>query len=328
MQNHNGSRTADRARGRWYEILSKLGIPSQYLRGKHKHGPCPICQEGKDRYRWDDKDENGTYFCNVCGAGNGFSLLMKYKCWDFKKAAREVDNILNNNVCWLVTKSSKKENDPRIALRKVFNSAKKLKEGGFAHKYLIGCGLTVPLEDLDCIMENDNLYCEDGIYLPAMLGLVKSDDGRDVSIQRIFIKNKNEAVGNPGKNTYKKTMSPIGTINGASVRIFPIAEHIGISEGITTAIAAHEIFKISVWSVLSTNGMKTFVPPKGIKRITFFGDNDKNFAGQSAAYSGANRLYLKGFEVDVKIPELPGMDWLDVLVSKRSEPKKQYELIK
>jgi len=93
MQYHKASPTADRARWRWYEILSYFGIPEQALRMK-KHGPCPLCG-GKDRYRWTDKDDNGCYFCNGCGAGNGFSLLMKFKNWDFKTAAREVDLLLN-----------------------------------------------------------------------------------------------------------------------------------------------------------------------------------------------------------------------------------------
>jgi len=325
MQNHRNSPTVDDARKRWYEILNHFGIPGQALR-KGKHCPCPLCG-GKDRYRWTDKDDNGCYFCNGCGAGNGFSLLMKFKDWDFRTAAREVDLLLNKGSLKTTVKAVQKgaDKDPRIALRRVFNSAKNPKDGGEVHRYLTLSGLSVPVGDLGSIMEHNHLYYEPGRFFPAMLALVKSCDGRDVSIQRIFIKDGAIASVGEGESA-KKTMTPIGTINGASVRLFPIAEHIGIGEGVLTCIAAHELFHIPVWSVLSTNGMKTFIPPKGITEITLFADNDQNFAGQAAAYSGAYNLFRDGFKVNVLVPEVPDTDWLDVLQLKRSTPAKQYHL--
>ncbi len=61
------------AAGRWPEIHTYLGIPSDSLTGKHV--PCPGCG-GKDRFRWDDSKE--CFFCGGGGAltgGDGFSLL-------------------------------------------------------------------------------------------------------------------------------------------------------------------------------------------------------------------------------------------------------------
>ncbi len=43
--------------GKWYGVLSSLGIDRNYL--QNKHGPCPICMEGTDRFRFDDKDARG-----------------------------------------------------------------------------------------------------------------------------------------------------------------------------------------------------------------------------------------------------------------------------
>ncbi len=65
---------------------------------------------------------------------------------------------------------------------------------------------------------------------------------------------------------------------------------------------------------------------KGITEVTLFADNDQNFAGQAAAYQGANRLFRDGFKVNVIVPEAPDTDWLDVLQLKRSTPAKQYDL--
>ncbi len=63
------------AHGRWREILSTLGMDEAYL--SNRHGPCPFCG-GKDRWRWDDRDGNGSGFCNQCDAtGDGFHLAAK-----------------------------------------------------------------------------------------------------------------------------------------------------------------------------------------------------------------------------------------------------------
>lgn len=67
--------TISASRHRWEEILLQLGID---LPGLNKHGPCPCCG-GKDRFRFDDKDGRGTWFCNQCGNGDGLDLIAKVK---------------------------------------------------------------------------------------------------------------------------------------------------------------------------------------------------------------------------------------------------------
>ena len=66
--------TITRARGRWKEILPQFGIDPKFL--TNRHGPCPLCR-GKDRFRFDDKDGSGSYFCNQCGPGSGVILIRK-----------------------------------------------------------------------------------------------------------------------------------------------------------------------------------------------------------------------------------------------------------
>jgi putative DNA primase/helicase len=64
------------------------------------HQPCPNCG-GEDRYRWDQDDGPGGWFCNQCGGkdrmgggGNGMDLLMRVKGWEFKDACRRVEEHL------------------------------------------------------------------------------------------------------------------------------------------------------------------------------------------------------------------------------------------
>ena len=61
------------AQYRWQEIHAAIGIDPRYL--KNKHQPCPACG-GKDRFRYNDKDGNGTFICSHYhnGAGDGFGF--------------------------------------------------------------------------------------------------------------------------------------------------------------------------------------------------------------------------------------------------------------
>ena len=87
------------ADGRWEEILINLGgLTAKQLTNEHQ--PCPCCG-GKDRYRFDNAKNQGTWFCNKCGGksgtgggGNGLSLLMKIRNWDFKEAVSEIEKYL------------------------------------------------------------------------------------------------------------------------------------------------------------------------------------------------------------------------------------------
>ena len=89
----------DIAEGRWEDILISLGgLSTKQLTNEHQ--PCPCCG-GKDRYRFDNEKNQGTWFCNKCGGksgtgggGNGLSLLMKLRNWDFKEAVSQIERHL------------------------------------------------------------------------------------------------------------------------------------------------------------------------------------------------------------------------------------------
>ena len=80
-----------KARGHWREILSRLGIT---VPPDRKRGPCPICGCGKDRFRFDDKEGRGTWFCNVCRAGDGVQLVQHVKELDLETAIRLIATVL------------------------------------------------------------------------------------------------------------------------------------------------------------------------------------------------------------------------------------------
>src|SRR3546814_11614498 len=69
---------ADQCINRWPSILPQFVISPSYLTGKQT--PCPTCG-GKDRFRFDNKDGRGTYYCNKCGPGDGVQLVMMKTGW-------------------------------------------------------------------------------------------------------------------------------------------------------------------------------------------------------------------------------------------------------
>jgi putative DNA primase/helicase len=87
------------ASGRWREILEALaGLRPEQLSNRHQ--PCPACG-GRDRFRFDDRDGNGSWFCNQCGGkdhlgggGTGIDLLMRVRRWSFRQACEEVERHL------------------------------------------------------------------------------------------------------------------------------------------------------------------------------------------------------------------------------------------
>ncbi|MEI7214658.1 primase-helicase zinc-binding domain-containing protein, partial [Pectobacterium versatile] len=67
------TQTVKRASGHWPQLLPAVGIRIDAI---GQHTACPMC-EGKDRFRFDNKEGRGTWFCNQCGAGDGLNLVEK-----------------------------------------------------------------------------------------------------------------------------------------------------------------------------------------------------------------------------------------------------------
>lgn len=78
----------NKANGHWQPIIESLGIPTN-----RSEGPCPACG-GSTRYRFDDKDGRGTYFCSHCGAGTGLDLVMKVRQCGAREAAVMVAEVM------------------------------------------------------------------------------------------------------------------------------------------------------------------------------------------------------------------------------------------
>ena len=302
---------SDLARGRWRDLLSACGVDSRYL--VNKHGPCPICHTEKKHFRFDDKGGSGSYFCNHCRSGDGFDLLCGVTGWDFAKAAREIERLVGAKHIH-VTKSEAKRIDPRIRIDAVSRAARPLNGRDPASMYLHNRGLKVIPEEI--LYTPRIKYFEDGKprgVFPAMLAIVRQR-GRAVTYHITYLTDdgRKAQVDAP-----KKVLPPIRTMTGGCIHLFGHGEHVCITGGIETGIAAQEYSGLPVLVAVNANGMERLELPTSVTSATIFGDNDLSFTGHKAAYTLAPRLTLAGVEVDVVMARDAGTDWLDEWVRLR-----------
>lgn len=292
-------KTQQAAIGKWKGILRHFGVSEEYL--QNRHGPCPMCG-GKDRYRFDDKDGKGTYYCSGCGAGDGMKLLLELTGLDFKDAAKQVDALVGNIKS--VVEEKPKDNG-RIA---------------WVTRNMIPARSCPEVLDY---LRNRNLPCSSGLFaVPKMkyyegrklegefcslISPFKAVSGELITYHVTYIKNGQKAH----VNAPKKVLTPLSDMSGGCLRICGQFETMGLAEGVETALAVMRDFKLPCWASSTAGMMEKFAPPEGVRKLIIFGDNDANYAGQKSAYIIANKLSLQGYEIEVRLPEIVG-DFADL----------------
>jgi predicted P-loop ATPase len=141
---------------------------------------------------------------------------------------------------------------------------------------------------------------------PGLIALPRLGNGeRAPGIHRTFLLDDGSAKAAAGKKM-------LGSVADAAVRLFPLPEdgHIGVAEGIETALAAHALFGNAVWAALSADGMARFRWPEGTTRVTIYADAGD--AGRQAAATLADRLNRADIPNEIVLP-LHGDDFNDDL---------------
>ncbi|MEO1102714.1 MAG: toprim domain-containing protein [Pseudomonadota bacterium] len=316
------------ARGKWRSVLTELGVPSTYLSGKH--GPCPFCGRGKDRWRFTDKDRHGMWICNQCGAGNGWQLLQQYHGWGAKRAADEIRRVCGEGMPDDPQRPQMTDEQCRKMLNEVWRSSRPVENGDMVSLYLRERGIDWPLSEP---WPKDLRFCREcpvtGVpgtrALPAMVALVRDPAGKPATIHRTYLAHKSKA-----KIDKPKSYMPGGNPMGTAVRLGNLCDNgeMGIAEGIETALAASLMFKMPVWAALDAGHLGKWKPPSEAKTVHIFGDNDESFTGHFRTYELANRL-VTDREVPRKafplIPNGEGEDWADVYSRYRREAKEEAE---
>lgn len=310
--------TVEVAKGKWRGILIELGVPEKSLNGKH--GPCPLCG-GKDRFRYDNKDGAGTYYCSQCGAGYGIQLAMAYTKKPFYVIAKEIDAMLGNGAFKPdVPKPDLSEAQREAALREVAALTKKIKKGDLADIYLTARGVGEATY-FKTLRFAPALKDGEGQIRPCLVATVQNAEGKNITLHRTFL--SKDGLTKAQMECPRKLM-PGPLPAGSAVRLSDYEEGpLGIAEGIETALSASSLFSIPVWAAINAQNMTKWTPPDGCTEVAVFGDNDKTFTGQATAFQLANKLTNAGFDVTVHLPHTVGFDWNDELLfreKRRGQP--------
>lgn len=298
-------------RGRWQAVLMAAGIPAALLNGRNQ--PCPFCG-GKDRFRFTDHEQAGLYYCNQCGPGDPVTLVSKMLDIPLPEAVKAIALVIGS-----VPRQPHNGNGDRRAerARAMLAGCVPIQRGDPVTRYLSRRGLSGAPASL---MHHPRAFEPfSGRYVAGMVALVKDAAGDDAGLHITYLEKSGGEWGKANVRRQKQMRKFGRTLSGCAVQLRkPHEGKLAVAEGIETALAVHELLDMTCWAVLSTSGMTSFVVPKGISHVTVCADADENYAGQHAAYSLANRLVAREkLSSDVLVPDGRGMDWLDVLNSKR-----------
>jgi len=308
VKNIQERKLEDIALGKWPELLPQLGVDPKCL--VNKHGPCPMCG-GKDRFRFDNKDGKGSFFCNACGAGSGITLAMKATGKSFRQILSEVISITGEQV-FVQPKDQSEDAKRKDAIKRVWEAASKPSLDGPVHRFM--------KNKMGLVWASKSIRELKGKTHWLMVSKIVGYDDKAQNVHLTYLtEDGHKADVTPSRRVMAGPLP-----DGCAIRLSPADTHMGIAEGIETAISASVLFGIPVWSAINAQNLAKWRPPAITRSVTVFADNDESFTGHAAAYTLAKRLTLQhGLNVEVLVPPVVGQDWADVLgqASKGQDPQ-------
>ncbi|EEH7356333.1 DNA primase, partial [Salmonella enterica] len=298
----NVTETVKQACGHWPRILPALGVKVI----KNRHQACPVCG-GSDRFRFDDKEGRGTWFCNQCGAGDGLKLVEKVFGVTASEAAQKVNAVTGNlpPVAPEVIAAAEAETDAdrKAAAALAVRLMEKTRPAS-GNAYLTRKGFP----DSECPVLTA-IHKTGGVTFRAgdVVVPLYDDTGALVNLQLI------------NADGLKRTLKG-GQVKGACHVIEgkkQAGKRLWIAEGYATALTVHHLTSETVMVALSSVNLLSLASLARQKhpacQIVLAADRDLNGEGQSKAAAAADAC--KGV---VALPPVFG-DWNDVFVQKSEE---------
>ncbi|MEA5104592.1 primase-helicase zinc-binding domain-containing protein [Pantoea sp. S18] len=289
---HIVSDTVKAATGFWPQLLPALGIS---IHASGRHGACPVCG-GKDRFRFDNQDGRGTWYCNQCGAGDGLNLVEKALDVSAKEAAIKIANMLG--ALPPVSKAPANTADKAAAQSEAAARAQKLIAAAVSrtdNAYLLSKGL----HSTTALTLAAGLRCGGISFAAGDLVVPLTDEsGNAFNIQLI------SAAGD------KRTL-PGGQVKGAyHLAGEPDGKTLWLTEGYATGLTVQRLMGQPVYVALSANNLPALAAqlrktnPDALMLIA--ADRDDNGTGQLKADEAA-----KACKGKAALPPGTG-DWNDV----------------
>ncbi len=195
--------TIKNAEGKWPHILSTLGIDVPDT--PNKHAPCPVCK-GTDRFRFDDKEGKGTWFCNQCTpqSGDGLNLVCNVLGITPAEAAKQVNKLLSLDSEIIKSNPIKPpKTDKEIERETRRNAEKILKETKLGKSFYLVSKKLEGIESLILSRSLPNL----GLFNSPLLVIPFEKNGQLVTLQ--FIDKKGQKRFLKGTGTQAKSYHQI-----------------------------------------------------------------------------------------------------------------------
>ncbi|MCU6422057.1 primase-helicase zinc-binding domain-containing protein [Klebsiella aerogenes] len=298
----NVSETVKQACGHWPRILPALGVKVI----KNRHQACPVCG-GSDRFRFDDKEGRGTWFCNQCGAGDGLKLVEKVFGVSASEAAGKVNAVTGNLPPvapeMIATAKAETEADRKAAAALAVRLMEKTRPAT-GNAYLTHKGFHA----LECLTLAATHKTGGVTYRAGDVVVPLSDDtGALVNLQLI------------NADGLKRTLKG-GQVKGACHIIEgkkQAGKRLWIAEGYATALTVHHLTGETVMVALSSVNLLSLASLARQKhpacQIVLAADRDLNGEGQSKAAAAADAC-----EGVVALPPVFG-DWNDAFTQHGEE---------
>lgn len=315
--------------------------------GREWIGPCPTCG-GTDRFSVNPS--KGVFNCRGATGGNIIAMTMHVAGLSFLEAVEAITGEpnpsgreakpLSAEECEAREKQ-RAENEARQRSREAEQaayqedtretaqaiwSASQPIAGTLAQTYLRSRGIVLD-EYPDVLRFHPVLpYPGKSKRYPVLVCRVDDVIGNLTGIWRIFLRDDGR------KADVENAKLGLGPTAGGAVRLNGMAPHIGIAEGVETALAAWLLIgrSIPVWSGLSTSYVNLEVP-LGVSRITIFPDGDRPLrkrgheyepaipAGRKAAQALFARLTEDGVRASIAAEPPPGKDYNDLWIEQMRE---------
>ncbi|EGQ6800122.1 DNA primase [Salmonella enterica] len=298
----NVTETVKQACGHWSRILPALGVKVI----KNRHQACPVCG-GSDRFRFDDKEGRGTWFCNQCGAGDGLKLVEKVFGVTPSEAAGRVNAVTGNlspvapEV--IAAAEAETEADRKAAAALAVKLMEKTRPAS-GNAYLTRKGFP----GHECVMLTAT-HKTGGVTFRAgdMVVPLYDNAGALVNVQLI------------NSDGLKRTLKG-GAVKGACHTIEgkkQAGKRLWVAEGYATALTVHHLTGETVMVALSSVNLLSLASLARQKhpacQIVLAADRDLNGNGQSKAAAAADAC-----EGIVALPPVFG-DWNDAFMQKGEE---------
>ncbi|MCB2049480.1 MAG: toprim domain-containing protein, partial [Novosphingobium sp.] len=153
-------------------------------------------------------------------------------------------------------------------------------------------------------------------FLQAMLAAVRSDAGV-IAVHRTFLDSEAATLA-----PFNRPKRALGSLQTGAVRLAaPRGGHLGLAEGVETALSATQIFGIPCWATLGNERFGTVTIPESVRVLHLFLDADEG--GDLAQERGCEAYAAPGRRIVVVRPWRSGYDWADVLHRRAANKARQ-----